>query len=67
MAYTTTQGDTWDIIAKSVYGAEKYADYLMANNPKLLDTFVFSSGITLDTPDLTETNDELPPWRTSDE
>lgn len=27
--YTTVQGDTWDIIAKKVYGNEKYAGYLM--------------------------------------
>lgn len=67
MAYTTDQGDTWDIIAKNVYGAEKHADFLMASNPKLLDVFVFSSGVTLETPELTEANDELPPWRTGDE
>ena len=31
-AYRTIQGDTWDMIAKKVYGDEKYLDYLMAHN-----------------------------------
>ena len=28
--YRTIQGDTWDMIAKKVYGAERHLDYLMA-------------------------------------
>jgi phage tail protein X len=64
MSYTTVQGDTWDIIAKEVYGKEKYADYLMANNFLALDTFIFSEGTVLNTPDLPEEKDgDLPPWR----
>ena len=43
--YVTKQGDTWDLIAKKVYGAEKYLDHLMAHNFDLLDHFVFSAGI----------------------
>ncbi len=35
--YRTIQGDTWDMIAKKVYGNEKYLDYLMAHNFSLLD------------------------------
>ena len=27
--YTTIQGETWDNIAYKVYGAEKYASFLM--------------------------------------
>lgn len=65
MAYQTVQGDTWDIIAKKVYGNEKHADYLMANNFKELDTFIFSEGTILSTPELPEEKDgNLPPWRT---
>ena len=30
--YTTKSGDTWDVIAKEVYGSEYHADALMAAN-----------------------------------
>lgn len=63
--YTTIQGETWDNIALKVYGGEKYAAYLMANNYPCLDILVFSAGTVLNTPDLPmEINRELPPWRT---
>ncbi len=39
--YRTIQGDTWDMIAKKVYGAERHLDYLMASNFELLDYFIF--------------------------
>lgn len=62
--YTTVQGDTWDVIAKKVYGEEKYAGYLMENNRLLLDYMIFPGGITLDVPELTEETDpDLPIWR----
>lgn len=62
--YTTVQGDTWDIIAKKVYGDEKHAGYLMENNRLLLDYMIFPGGITLDIPELTEETDpDLPIWR----
>lgn len=64
LTYTTIQGDTWDKIAREVYGSEMYADYLMQNNYEQLDTFVFSSGIKLRTPTLTESaSNDLPEWR----
>jgi len=64
MAYTTFQGDTWDKIAKKVYGKEMHAGFLMANNFIVLDTFVFPEGTVLNTPDLPEKLDgDLPPWR----
>lgn len=62
--YTTVQGDTWDIIARKVYGDEKYAGYLMENNRLLLEYMIFPGGITLDIPELTEETDpDLPIWR----
>lgn len=62
--YTTVQGDTWDIIAKKVYGNEKYAGYLMENNRLLLEYMIFPGGITLDISELTEETDpDLPIWR----
>ena len=42
--YTTKSGDTWDVIAKEVYGSEYHADALMAANPEHIDTFRFSAG-----------------------
>ena len=32
--YTTKSGDTWDVIAKEVYGSEYHADALMAADRK---------------------------------
>lgn len=62
--YTTVQGDTWDIIAKKVYGNEKYAGCLMENNRLLLEYMIFPGGITLNIPELTEETDpDLPIWR----
>lgn len=62
--YTTIQGDTWDLIAKRVYGDEKKLDILMANNFSLLDYVVFPAGILVTIPDLgTEELQEWPEWR----
>lgn len=62
--YRTIQGDTWDMIAKKVYGAEKHLDYLMANNFPLLDYFIFPAGIAVNIPELpADIPDDLPPWR----
>ncbi|MFQ8681954.1 tail protein X [Enterocloster sp.] len=62
--YQTIQGDTWDMIAKKVYGNEKYLDYLMANNFPLLDYFVFPAGVAVSTPALpVSVQDDLPSWR----
>lgn len=62
--YTTISGDTWDIIAKKVYGDEYCADWLMRCNGALLDVFVFDAGTVLQTPDPpAERAAALPPWR----
>jgi nucleoid-associated protein YgaU len=64
LAYTTKSGDTWDTIAKKVYGSEYRADTLMAANPEHIETFYFEAGVVLATPDLPEKNDGLlPPWK----
>ena len=63
--YTTKQGDVWDMISYEVYGSELHVGWLMQNNMQLLDTFVFSSGVVLQTPPLpmaAESN-RFPPWR----
>lgn len=62
--YRTIQGDTWDAIAKKVYGNERKMDFLMEKNPDLLDHFVFSAGILVRVPEiLADTEDDLPEWR----
>ena len=62
--YKTIQGDTWDMIAKKVYGAERHLDYLMAHNFDLLDYFIFPAGVEVNTPELPlEQEEDLPVWR----
>lgn len=62
--YTTIEGDTWDLIAKKVYGDESKTDFLMENNIKLLDILVFSGGVAVETPPLpVEKSMLLPDWR----
>lgn len=61
--YVTHQGECWDEIAKNVYGDEKYTGYLMQNNLPLLDTTVFSAGISVKTPELPADGEHIPLWR----
>ena len=60
-------GDTWDTIARRVYGDEKLAQYLMQarGNIRLLDWQVFPGGLTVTIPDKPEKTeaDDLPVWR----
>ena len=46
--YKTKSGDTWDIIAKEVYGDELYTSFLMGNNQQHLGYFVFPEGVLLE-------------------
>ena len=65
--YITKSGDTWDIIAKEVYGDEMHLSFLMKNNGDLLTYFVFPSGVVVKIYDLPEEADEededIPDWR----
>lgn len=62
--YRTIQGDTWDLIAKKVYGNEKRLDILMENNQDILDILIFPAGVTLQIPeDLPENAEDVPTWR----
>lgn len=64
MAYITKSDDTWDMIAKEVYGSEYHADVLMAANAAHIETFIFQAGVELSTPALEEErNGLLPPWK----
>lgn len=65
--YITKSRDTWDIIAKEVYGDEMHLSFLMKNNGDLLTYFVFPSGVVVKIYDLPEEVDEededIPDWR----
>ena len=62
--YTTIQGDTWDTIAKKVYGDEKKLDVLMAANFDSLDYVVFPAGVAVNIPELDgQADSDLPEWR----
>lgn len=65
--YTTKSGDMWDTIAYDVYGSVDHTDKLMRANTEHVDTYIFSAGIVLNVPELTNddiTASELAPWRT---
>lgn len=61
--YRTKSGDVWDQIAKEVYGDESCVSFLMSNNQKYLEYFIFSEGILLAIEDLPEDKNTLPDWR----
>lgn len=66
--YITVQGDTFDWIAKRVYGNEKRMDALIQANPRYVGTVAFSAGTTLNLPELTAETLHFngpPPWRKS--
>ncbi len=63
-AYTTVQGDTWDMIAYKQLGSTDYTDRLINANPEHLGIFLFPAGVTLSLPEIAEkTSGSLPPWK----
>lgn len=69
MEYKTSSGDTFDSIAYKFFGHRRYTKNLMEANKNYLDVVIFSSGIKLNIPEISEENstdsagDNLPPWR----
>lgn len=62
--YTTSQGDTWDMIAYQQLGSTDYTDRLVSANLEHIGTFLFPAGITLRLPEIEEkTDSSLPPWK----
>lgn len=62
--YTTTQGDTWDMIAYRKLGSTNYTDRLISANPEHVGTLLFPAGVTLRLPEIAEkTSGDLPPWK----
>lgn len=67
--YTTTQGDTWDIISLNCYGSTKYTHLILDSNLSLSYIAIFDSGTEIIIPEISGTSSEdtsvnLPPWRT---
>lgn len=62
--YTTTQGDTWDMIAYKMYGDEKRMTALLDANPAHRETVIFSANIELIVPTIEQSvSSKLPPWK----
>jgi len=63
--YTTKSGDVWDLIAYEQLGDCRYVNLLMEANPQYLSTGIFSAGVVLTLPEISEGNrvKSLPPWR----
>lgn len=65
--YTTVSLDTWDVIAKKLYGTEVLMDRLIRANLEHRKTVFFSAGVVLKVPDVdtgsAEFAENLPPWK----
>lgn len=65
--YETRAMDTWDIIAKRVYGSEALMDQLIRANLQHRKTVFFSAGVVINVPDIDtgsmEFAESLPPWK----
>ena len=63
----TRQGDTWDILAKKIYGNELFMEELIKANIHFRKTVIFSAGVVLNVPEIDTTSLEyesnLPPWK----
>lgn len=65
--YMTVSLDTWDVIAKKLYGTEVLMDRLIRANLEHRKTVFFSAGVVLKVPDVdtgsAELAENLPPWK----
>lgn len=62
--YTTSQGDTWDMISYKVYGNEKHVDKLIQANLLYKETIIFKANVKLNIPEVqTIQQSSLPPWK----
>jgi hypothetical protein len=50
--YSTVGDETWDQVAFKAYGAERYANVLIAANPAYQEIVFFDSGMVLIVPQL---------------
>lgn len=56
--YTTISGDTWDKIAKKVYGDDHAFETIMEQNAEYIGVLIFGAGTELDIPDEAYTESE---------
>lgn len=64
--YVTQQGDTWDIIAKRLYGDELRMHELLIANAEYRTVVIFPAGVALNVPELADSvnaDDTLPLWK----
>lgn len=63
-SYTTTQGDTWDMIAYRLWGSEYLYPVLLEANYKYRHIVFFDADIKLNVPESVDTSiyNERPPW-----
>ena len=63
----TRQGDTWDVLAKKIYGDECFMGELIKANIHFRKTVIFSAGVVLNVPEIDTTSKayeaNLPPWK----
>ncbi|MBQ9000941.1 MAG: tail protein X [Eggerthellaceae bacterium] len=63
--YTTTQSDTFDLIAYDLYGDEYLASDIVALNPEYSGELIFDAGVELKVPiyDGDTGSETVAPWR----
>lgn len=63
--YTTSKGDTFDILAFVFYDDPLLASVIIQANPDYSDVLIFEDNVELYIPeiDTTEIPETLPPWR----
>lgn len=63
--YTTSKGDTFDILAFVFYDDPLLASVIIQANPDYADVLIFEDNVELYIPeiDTTEIPETLPPWR----
>ena len=62
--YTTTQGETWDMISEKLYGTPHRVAELISVNADHSDTLIFDEDIELSIPVLEEhKSNTLAPWK----
>ena len=63
--YSTIQGDTFDIIAKKIYGSEEYMTEILKANQQYNNVVVFSAGVKISCPEVSKKTLSylLPLWK----
>lgn len=65
LIYTTSEGDTWDLIALKFLHEERKMTLIMDANPFLRKTVIFDAGVEVTIPVFEEnlSKESLAPWR----